>query len=63
VTSAKLQPDGKTVVLQIPKLQPVMQMAIQVHVNAADGSAVECEIDATIHHVPGSDLPPVLTAR
>ena len=62
VTTAKLQPDGKTVILQIPGLQPVMQMAVQVHVNAADGSPIECEIDATINHVPGSSLPPVLTA-
>ena len=62
VASAKLQSDGKTVLLEVPKLRPVMQMAIQVHVNAADGSPIECEIDATINHVPGTDLPPVLTA-
>jgi len=62
VSSAKLQPDGKSVFLQIPKLEPVMQLAIQVHVNAADGSPIECEIDATLNHVPGSNLPTVLTA-
>jgi hypothetical protein len=60
--SAKLLPDGKTVFLEIPNLRPVMQMSIQVHVNAADGTPVECEIDCTINHVPGSSLPPVLTA-
>ena len=62
VKSAQLLPDGKTVVLSIPKLAPVMQMTIQVHLNAADGTAIECEVDATINHVPGSSAPPVLTA-
>lgn len=62
VKSAKLMPDGKTVVLDIPQLRPVMQMSIQVHLNAADGAPIECEIDNTINHVPGSPAPPVLTA-
>lgn len=62
VKSARLQPDGKTVVLELPGLRPVMQMAIQVHLSAADGTPIECEIDNTINHVPGSPLPPVLSA-
>jgi hypothetical protein len=62
VKSAKLMPDGKTVVLDIPGLRPVMQMSIQVHLTALDGGAIECEIDNTINHVPGSSAPPVLTA-
>jgi hypothetical protein len=62
VKSAKLMPDGKTVVLEVPGLRPVMQMSIQLHLNAADGAAIECEIDNTINHVPGSAEPPVLTA-
>lgn len=63
VKSAKLMPDGKTVVLEIPGLRPVMQMSIQLHLNTSDGMAIECEIDNTINHVPGSPDPPVLTAQ
>lgn len=62
VKSAKLQPDGKTVVLEIPGLRPVMQMAIQLHLETRDGTPIDCEIDNTINHIPGSPLPPVLSA-
>lgn len=62
IKSAKLQPDGKTVVLEIPGLRPVMQMAIQLHLEARDGTPIDCEIDNTINHIPGSALPPVLSA-
>jgi glucose/arabinose dehydrogenase len=63
VQSAKLMPDGKSVFLEISRLKPVMQMAIQIHLNAADGTPIECEIDNTINHVPGLVEPPVLTAK
>jgi hypothetical protein len=63
VKSAKLMPDEKSVFLQISGLKPVMQMAIQIHMNAADGTPIECEIDNTINHVPGLAEPPVLTAK
>jgi hypothetical protein len=62
VKSAKLLPDRRTVFLQIPHLRPVMQMAIQIHLNAADGAPIECEVDNTINHVPGSSAPPTLTS-
>jgi hypothetical protein len=62
VKSAKLQPDKKTVVLEIPKLHPVMQLSIEMHIAAANGAPIECELDATINHVPGSSAPPVLTS-
>jgi hypothetical protein len=62
VKSARLLPDGKTVFLAIPNLRPVMQMSIQIHISAADGAPIECTIDNTINHVPGSPLPPVLTS-
>jgi hypothetical protein len=62
IKSAKLMEDGKTVRLVIPKLAPVMQMAIKMQLNAADGTPIECELDATINHVPGSKAPPVLTS-
>jgi len=62
VKSAKLQSDRKTVFLEIPKIHPVMQMRISVHINGADGKPIECEVDETINHVPGSSAPPVLTS-
>lgn len=62
VKSARLQPDGRTIILQIPGLRPVMQMSIQIHLNALDGKSIECEVDNTINHVPGSRLMPVLTS-
>jgi hypothetical protein len=61
VKSAKLMPDRKTVFLEIPSIHPVMQMGIQIHINAADGTPIECEVDETINHVPGSSRPAVLT--
>ena len=62
VKSAHLLPDGKTVVLSVPGLKPVMQMAIHISLEAANGAPIECEIDPTINHVPGSSDPPVLSA-
>jgi hypothetical protein len=38
-----------------------MQMGIQVHINAADGTPIECEVDETINHLPGSSMPAVLS--
>ena len=61
VKSAKLSPDHKTIFLEVPNLHPVMQMGIQMHINAADGTPIECEVDETINHVPGSSLRPVLS--
>lgn len=62
VKSARLQPDGKTVVLAVPGLRPVMQMSIQIHLSALDGTAIECELDNTINRVPGSAAAPVLSS-
>jgi hypothetical protein len=62
VKSAKLQSDCRTVVLEVPGIRPVMQMAIQIHLSADDGTPIECEVDNTINHVPGSTLPPILSA-
>ena len=45
-------PDGRTVHLEIPDIKPVMQMAIQVNVDSADGKPVKLEIDNTINQVP-----------
>ncbi len=52
VESAKLLPDGKTVFLAIPKIQPVMQMRVQVDVDAQDGETIQNDVYLTIHKVP-----------
>ncbi|MEO5804390.1 MAG: hypothetical protein ABIR24_12760 [Verrucomicrobiota bacterium] len=51
VESAKLLADGRTVFLEIPNLQPVMQMQIQYNVNAADGKTIRGEIFNTINQL------------
>jgi hypothetical protein len=56
VKSAKLSEDGKTVFLEIPKLQPVMQMLIQGDLQAADGTPIKVEIANTINAVNGQKL-------
>ena len=61
VKSARLMEDHKSVFLEIPHLRPVMQMAIKINLDSAAGAPVECEVDATINHVPGSSEPPVLS--
>jgi glucose/arabinose dehydrogenase len=44
VASARLLPDGKTVLLEIPNFQPVMQMKISMRVQAKDGTPVKHDI-------------------
>ncbi len=57
VKSVKLSEDGKTVFLEIPDLQPVMQMLIRGNgIEAADGSPVTVEIANTINTVKGKTL-------
>ena len=52
VRSAKLSADSKHVLLEIPALQPVMQMKIKFALKAIDGAPVEWEIYNTINRVP-----------
>jgi glucose/arabinose dehydrogenase len=52
IKSAKLQPDGRTVLLEIPSIAPVMQMSISYKVKSADGRDVEGAIYNTINKVP-----------
>jgi len=52
VKSAKLSADGRTVTLEIPGLQPVMQLGMRARVKAAGGSAVSVDLYGTIHRVP-----------
>ncbi len=52
IKSAKLQPDGKTIALDIPGLTPVTNFNLTFKLTAADGSPVEQELDYTINRVP-----------
>ena len=52
VESAKLLADRKTVLLTIPGLKPVMQMQIEVDVDAADGRNIRDTMWITINRVP-----------
>jgi hypothetical protein len=49
VQSATLSADGKSVFLEMPEIQPVMQMAIKFAVRAADGTELRSEVINTIH--------------
>jgi hypothetical protein len=49
IKSARLAKDRKTVLLEIPGLQPVNQMKIKMNLKAADGTAINQEIYNTIH--------------
>jgi glucose/arabinose dehydrogenase len=49
IKSARLQPDGRTVALEIPSVKPVMQMSVTYKLKAADGRDVEGAIYNTIN--------------
>jgi hypothetical protein len=49
--SAKLSSDGKSVLLEIQNLKPVMQIRIKYSLNAVDGTAVKGEVNGTINRV------------
>jgi hypothetical protein len=49
VKSATLSDDGKTVTLELPEIQPVMQMKIKFNLETADGKPLRSEIFNTIH--------------
>ncbi len=52
VLAAVLSGDGKTVVLKIEDLRPVMQMRIDVDIKSADGERVKTTIYQTVNRVP-----------
>ena len=52
VKSVKLSADRKTVFLEIPKIEPVMQMRIRYNIDAADGNQLKQEVFNTINIVP-----------
>ena len=47
--SVRLLEDGRSVFLEVPNLQPVMQMHVQWNINAADRANVRGELFHTIH--------------
>jgi len=53
VKAATLSADGKTVTLEIPGLQPVMQMKIKLRLTGADGSKLSYDIANSIYAIGG----------
>ncbi len=51
VRSAKLSADGRTVVLEVPELQPVMQFGLKFNLDTADGRPAAGEMYGTIHRL------------
>ncbi|MCH7766155.1 MAG: hypothetical protein IH916_06320 [Acidobacteria bacterium] len=49
VLGVRLSPDGKTLALTIPDIQPVRQMSIRYQLNGANGKEVDGELLCTIH--------------
>lgn len=56
IKSARLGKDKKTILLEVPGLQPVDQMKIRMTLKAADGSPVTQDIYNTIHRVAAASL-------
>jgi len=52
IKSAKLQPDGKTVVLEIPDMKPAMQYKTEVNLVSEDDVDMRFEIYHTVHALP-----------
>jgi hypothetical protein len=51
VKSIHLSPDKKTVYLEMPAIQPVMQMKISANIKAADGTPMKQDVWNSIWHV------------
>ena len=56
IKSARLAKDGRTVLLEIPGLQPANQMKIKMSLKAADGTAINQEIYNTIHKLGATSV-------
>ena len=54
VRAAKLLADGKTVMLSLPDIRPVMQMQISIDVDAADGTNIKDTMWLTVNRVPAT---------
>jgi len=54
IKSVTVAPDKKSIFLEVPGLQPVMQMEIKMNIKAADGSSVPADLGNTINVVPAA---------
>ncbi|MDA1179603.1 MAG: hypothetical protein O2931_12485, partial [Planctomycetota bacterium] len=54
IDGATLRDDGKTLVLQVPKLRPVDQLHLRLSVSDVGGSAFSEDIYWTIHAIPSN---------
>lgn len=52
IKSVTVAPDKKSVFLEVPGLQPVMQMKIKMNIKAADGTTIPDAVGNTINVVP-----------
>ena len=57
IKSVTVAADKKSVFLEVPGLEPVMQVEIKMNIKAADGSALPGEVAHTINVVPPADKP------
>src|SRR5262249_27852376 len=51
IASSTVSPDGRTVLLRIPDIKPVMQMKLSYRLKAADGTPVGDIVHHTIHRL------------
>ncbi len=51
VRSARLESDGRTVVLEVPELGPAMQFGLKFNLDTADGKPAAGEMYGTLHRV------------
>ena len=51
ITGARLDPDSRTIVLEIPEIQPTQCYELIVRFRGAGGSAVHRSLHGTIHHL------------
>lgn len=59
ITAVTVSPDRKSVFLEVPGLEPVMQQKITMNIKAEDGTPMPKEIAHTINVVPADDKPGV----
>jgi hypothetical protein len=52
ISAATLSEDQLRVTLHVPGLRPVMQMVIDMRLQAADGTQISTQVANTIHEVP-----------
>ena len=55
IKAVTVAPDKKSVFLEVPGLQPVMQMEIKMNIKSANGDAVPAEVGNTINVVPSDE--------